>query len=108
MKNRVKAYKVVLSRNGRRVSAVEVQDQVKYRVDGEFVRPKNKGGGLFIFLDFKQAEQFCGGSGFEIWEVLANNVRPRALDTNGKIMSYHKFPDGTMFCSSLRMIKKVK
>ena len=109
MKNNVKAYKVVYNSCGKLFSAVK--GSVRYHTDGSLVRPNDyQNNFLFVFETLQEAELFrCGRtppSAYETWEVEANNFRYES-ETYWTNYYASDFPEGTAFCSSLRMIKRV-
>ena len=110
MRNNVTAYKVVRYKHGRRISCVEnSSSQLTYPTDRQRMLVRAKKGAnpeIFIFDNRGIARDFLyvmltnNREDYEMWQVEANNVRSAPYG--------YGYPHGTMFCTSLRMIKKME
>jgi hypothetical protein len=110
MRNNVKAYKVVMVCDDKSRNSA-IQGSVRYHLDGRLVKPNIQGSSLFVFDEMSDAEAFkfrrTTPSFFEVWEVRANNVKDEGVGRFRENLTASRFPIGTKFCSSLRMIKRV-
>lgn len=117
MKNNVKAYKLCFIGYGNqstmRSSAIKHSSStnVKY-VFGRLIRPPRRYNRfLFVFDTQDKAKAFCKqrhvSKNYAIFEVRANNVRTLVHGVNNGIFESSDYPLGTLFCSSLRLKKKV-
>lgn len=91
----------VCKREARKIisSHADKHIRVTYRWN-KWNKPTNRGNDfLFVFRDMDAAVYFANCKGLAIYRARAKNVR------EGHPFSY---PWGTMFCDSLKLVKKVK
>ena len=119
MKNNVRAYKVCRLKDGVTDSAVKSrrmspQSVVRYEF-GKLVKPQDNPHTepfLFVFKTLADAQRFIlrrsMGREFVVYEVRAFSVKDSWHSKIwGRILLASNFPLGTMFCSSLRLVRAV-
>jgi hypothetical protein len=107
MRNNVKAYKL-LRRDGQTLKSAMFSHSMTYNKNGLTRHAKDKPK-LFVFNSQFAAEKFRDGllgDRRELWEVEANNVTETA-EFGGVTMGGYSFQPGTLFASSIRLIKKI-
>lgn len=62
---------------------------------------------VFVFDTIKNAKKLCSLDSFELFEVLAFDVKKSAVTRKGHTVFAKNFPTGTNFCSSLYLLRKI-
>ena len=114
MRNNVKAYKVCRHEGNKTVSWTSSSYEgrsVEYQV-GKLTRPHPDGNQfLFVFRTLGAAKSFVqnDSSNFKhtFYEVRAHNCCTFFRTYENHLVLADYFPSGTMFCSSMRVIKKL-
>lgn len=110
MRNNVKAYKVCTYANGRYYSAMKIGPYIQYR-QGVLNYPTKQPHAnpfLFVFSTLEQAQAFCSPArNHVIFEVRAHGVSKTKKDRWGHMTNVENYPWGTLFCSSMRLVKKL-
>jgi hypothetical protein len=102
-------YKVVSKHKGRPYSFSFRAGGIRYRTD-YFVKPKKGCGPLAVFADMRHADLFAEEFGFEgSWNIYECEyvASPDTCLWNLRHRSY-TFPDGTVFASKVKLLKRIK
>lgn len=105
------AYKVFRLSKGKKFSAIEKGPwQVNYENDGWITPPHGANPFLFVFSTLKFAKQFVERHGFPkngflIKRVIADGVTTKTLSLSGKKFEVDIFPEGTLFCQRLMIVR---
>lgn len=109
MKNNIKVYKVVRRVNGQLRSIIKSSSgrEVVYQPN-KLIRPKSGFNQyLYVFDNILDAENFAGRyRNALVFKAEANNVRLTVKDMYGSIRRVMWCPQGTLFASSVKLLKR--